>query len=122
MKIKKKGANRGKNALGAQVKDFVPWVCLEPSRPSAFEKEEEEEEMTGLLDSYAARKWKRQENVEREADQAEGSNRLPTDGGLKMQAIVIPGSPDMGSSDQPGSEGVALGIQGKILRSSPHCR
>ena len=90
------------------MKDFVPWVRPEPSRPSASE-EEEEEEMTGLLDRYAARKRKRQEDAEREADWAEGSNRLPTDGGSEMQEIVIPGSPEMGSSDQPGQEDVALG-------------
>ena len=67
--------------------------------------------MMGLLDRYAARKWKRQENAEREADQAEGSNRLPTNGGSEMQAIIIPGSPEMGSSDQLGPEDVSLGEQ-----------
>ena len=41
------------------MKDFVPWVCLEPIRPSDLEEEEEEEEMTGLLDRYVARKQKR---------------------------------------------------------------
>ena len=39
------------------MKDFVPWVCPEPSQPSDSE-EGEEEEMTGLLDRYAARKRK----------------------------------------------------------------
>ena len=42
-----------KSTPGAQVEDFIPWVRLEPSRPSALEEEEEEEEeeeMTGLLD------------------------------------------------------------------------
>ena len=73
LKIKKKGTNRGKITLGAQVKDFVPWVHPEPSRPSASKEEEDEEEITGLLDRYAARKRKRQEDAEREADQAEGS-------------------------------------------------
>ena len=37
------------------MKDFVPWVHPESSRPSDLE-EEEEEEMTGLLDRYAVRK------------------------------------------------------------------
>ena len=81
------------------MKDFVPWVCPESSRPSDLEEEEEEEEMIGLLDHYAARKRKWQENFEREPDQAEGSNRPTTDGDLEMQTIIIPGSPEMGSSD-----------------------
>ena len=99
LKIKKKGTNRGKNAPEAQVKDFVPWVRPEPSRPSASEEEEEKEEMTGLLNRYVARKRKRQEDAEREADRAEGLSRLPTNGGSEMHVIVIPGSPGMGSSD-----------------------
>ena len=91
------------------MKDFIPWVRPESSLPIVLEEEEEEEEMTGLLDRYVARKRKRQESVEREADQTEGSNRPSTDGGSKMQAIIISGSPEMGSSDQSGPDGVALG-------------
>ena len=91
------------------MEDFIPWVCLEPSRPSTWEEVEEEEEMTGLLDRYAARKRKQQEEAEREADLAKGSNRLPTDGGLEIQAIVIPGSPEKGSNDQSGPKGIAYG-------------
>ena len=81
------------------MEDFIPWVRPEPSWPSALEEEEEKEEMTGLLDHYATRKRKRQEDAEREADRAEGSNRPPTDGGSEMQAIVISGSLEMGSND-----------------------
>ena len=91
------------------MKDFIHWVHSEPSRPSALEEEEQEEEMTGLLDRYATRKQKRQEDAEREADRAEGSNRLPTDGGLVMQAIMISGFLEMGSNDQPGPEDIARG-------------
>ena len=91
------------------MKDFMPWVHPESSRPAVLEEEEEEEEMTGLLDHYAARKQKRQESAEREADQVEGINRPTTDGGSEIQAIIILGSLEMGSSDQLGSEGVALG-------------
>ena len=47
------------------MKDFVPWVHPESSRPSDLEEEEEEEEMTGPLDLYAAKKWKRQESSKR---------------------------------------------------------
>ena len=58
-----------KSTPRAQLEDFIPWVHPEPSRPSALEKEEE---MTGLLDRYVARKRKWQEDAEREADRAEG--------------------------------------------------
>ena len=88
-----------KSTPGAQVEDFIPWVRLKPSRPFTLEEEEEEEEMTGLLDRYAVRKRKRQEDAESEVDRAKGSNRIPTDGGSEMQAIVIPGSPETRSND-----------------------
>ena len=114
-KIKKKGTGRVKSTPEAQVEDFKPWVRSDPNRPSTSEEEEEEEEMTGLLDRYAARKRKQQEDVEREAERAEGSNRLPTDGGSEMQAIVIPGSPETGSNDQSSPEDITYGGQGRVL-------
>ena len=52
LKTKKGGTSQRRNVPGAQVKDFIPWVRLESTRP----EEEEEEEMTGLLDRYAVRK------------------------------------------------------------------
>ena len=55
--------------------------------------------MMGLLDRYAVRKQKRQEEAEREAKRAEGSVCPPMDGGSKIQTIVIPASPEMGSKD-----------------------
>ena len=122
LNIKKGGTNRRLKAPRAQVKDFVPWVRLEFSRPLDLEEEEEEEEMTGLLDCYAARKWKRHESSESEPDQAEGSNRPTTNGDSEMQAIVIPGSHEMGSSDQSGPEDVALREPRGSLRFLPHCR
>ena len=61
-----------KSTPGAQVEDFIPWVRPEPNRPSVSEKEEGEEEMTGLVDRYTPRKRKRQEDAEREAYRAEG--------------------------------------------------
>ena len=45
----------------------------------------------------------------REVDHAEGSNRLPTDGGSEMQAIVVPGSLETGSNDQSGLEDITHG-------------
>ena len=59
------------------------------------------------------------ESVEREADQAEGSHRSSTDGGSEMQEIIIPGSPEMGSSDQPGLKGVALGEPREVTPIPP---
>ena len=55
LKIKKGGTNQRRNVPGAQVEDFIPWVRPESSRLVDLEKEEEEE-MTGLLDRYAAKK------------------------------------------------------------------
>ena len=78
------------------MEDFIPLVHPEPIQPFSLE---EEEEMTGLLDRYAARKRKRQEDAEREVNRAEGLNRLLTDGSSEMQAIVILGSPETGSND-----------------------
>ena len=74
--------------------------------------------MTGLLDRYAARKRKRQEDAEREADRAEGSERLFTDGGSEMQAIMISGSPEMGSNDQPGPEDIPWRAKGEYSDSA----
>ena len=62
--------------------------------------------MTRLLDHYTAKKRKRQEDAEREAVRAEGSDQLPTDGGSEMQTIMILGSP---ANDQPGSEDITRG-------------
>ena len=72
--------------------------------------------MTRLVDRYAAKKRKRQEDAKREAGLAEGSNRLPTDGGSKMRAIVIPASPEMGSNDQSGPKDIACG---ELRESTP---
>ena len=105
--IKNKRTSQGKSAPGAQVEDFIPWVRSEPIRPSLSEEEEEEEEMTGFLDRYATRKRKRQEEAEQEAEQAEGSVRLPMDGCSKIQTIMIPAFPEMGSNNQPDSEDIA---------------
>ena len=101
------------------MKDFVHWVRPESSRPSDLEEEEEEEEMVGLLDRYATRKWKQQESSERELDQAEGSNRPTTDGDSDIQAIIIPSSPKIGSSDRPGSKDVALGKPREVTPIPP---
>ena len=60
--------------------------------------------MTRLLDCYAARKRKWQEDAAQEADtaldQAAGSSRLATGGSSEEQAIIISGSPKTGSNDR----------------------
>ena len=60
--------------------------------------------MMGLLDRYAARKRKRQEDAAREVDvapdQAAGSSRPATGGSSKEQTIIISGSLETGSNDR----------------------
>ena len=96
------------------MSDFIPWVPPGSSEPLYLE-EGKEEEMTGLVDRYAARKQKRQENVERRSkattDQADGSSRPITSGSSKVQAISIPSSPKTGSNNR-------LDIEDNALRES----
>ena len=91
------------NAPGTQVRDFIPWARPKSSQPPDSE-EGDEEEMTGLLDRYTARKRKRQENVERRSDaapdQTDGSSRPDNGGSSEVQAIIIQGSTETGSNDR----------------------
>ena len=68
-----------------------------------MEEEEWEERKTGLLDCYAARKRKRQLSSSSESDPAQtaGPSQPAAEGGLEMQAIVIPGSPEPGPTVDP---------------------
>ena len=103
------------------MRDFIPWVRLESNQPPDSE-EAEEEEMTGLLNRYAARKRKRQENVERRSDaaphQADGSSRPVTGGISEVQAIIISGSPEKGSNRISGM--MPWESRGRPLRLRPH--
>ena len=85
------------------MRDFIPWVCPESSQPLDLE-EEEEEEMTGLLDRYAARKRKRLEDAAQEAnitlDQAAGSSRPAAGSSSEEHAIIISGLPETGCNDR----------------------
>ena len=102
-RVQKKRATVRVNAPGTQVRDFIPWVRPESSQLPDSE-EGEEEEMTGLLDRYTAKKRKRQENVERRSDaapdQTDGSSQPDNGGSSKVQAIIIPGSTETGSNDR----------------------
>ena len=106
--IKRKGASRQRNAPGSKGEDFIPWVGGEPKDFQDLEEEEREERMTGLLDYYAALKKKRQVSSNSESDlaQAVGSSLPASEGGSEMQAIVIPGSPEPGVTDQMEPVGV----------------
>ena len=68
--IKRKGAAGRRNAPGSKGEDFIPWVSGEPKDFQDLEEEEREERMMGLLDSYAARKRKRQVSSSSESDLA----------------------------------------------------
>ena len=61
----------------------------------------------GIARSLCRQESKRKEEAEREAERTEGSVRPPTDGGSKIQTIVISASPEMGSNDQPGLKYIA---------------
>ena len=67
----------------------------------------------GLLDRYAARKRKLQEDTAREADaaldQVAWSSRPVTSCSLEEQAIIILGSPETGSNDRLGIGDDVLG-------------
>ena len=103
LKVKKNKAIGRVNAPDTQVRDFIPWVRLESNQPPDLE-EEKEEEMTGLLDRYTTRKQKRQEDAVREVDaapdEAVGSSWPTAGGSSEEQAIIISGSPEMGSNDR----------------------
>ena len=59
--------------------------------------------MSGLVQNFSARKWKREAIFEQAADVilevARGSNQPCQDGGLKVQVIVISGSPKTSLND-----------------------
>ena len=67
--------------------------------------------MTGLLYRYVARKRKRQLSFESESDIAPAQTAEPSQpaakGGSEVQAIIIPGSPESGPTDQTKPTGVA---------------
>ena len=112
VKIKQKGASEQRNELGSKREDFVPWVSAEHEGLQDLEEEEPEERMTGLLDRYAVRKRKWQLSSGSEFDitpaQTTGHSQPSVEGGSKGQAIIIPGSPESGPTDQSQPAGVAL--------------
>ena len=67
--------------------------------------------MTGLLDRYASRKRKQQLSSGSESDiapaQTTRHSKPAVGGGLEVQAIIIPGSPETRPIDQTEPTGVA---------------
>ena len=68
IKIKRKGEVGRRDAPGSKGEDFVPWFSADHQDFLDLEEEEREERTTGLLDRYAARKRKRQQSSDSEAD------------------------------------------------------
>ena len=68
--------------------------------------------MSGLVHNFAAWKRKRDAILEQAADAvpeaAGGSSQPDLDGGSEVQAIVIPGSPEMSMNDQPTTGDVSM--------------
>ena len=86
------------------MENFVPWVPPISSHPPDREKEEEEE-MSNLVHNFAARKQKRDASFKRVVDVVP---EVAGGEGLDVQAIVISGSPEMGSNDQLDLENATL--------------
>ena len=99
------GDVRATKGSGAGVEDFVPRVPPISSHPPDWEEEEEEDEMSNLIHNFAARKRKRDASFKRAVDvipEVAGGD------GPDVQAIVISGSPEMSSNDQPDLENATL--------------
>ena len=110
--MKKKKGNRQK-VVGVGTKNFIPWVPPISSRFPDREKEEEgEDDMSELVHNFTAQKWKRDASLKQAADAtlevAGGSSQPCPNGGSKVQAIIILGSPKMGVNDQSGRGNVTL--------------
>ena len=102
--IRRKGTSGQWNAPRSKGEDFVPWVSAEHKGLQDLEEEEGEDRMTGLLDRYAARKRKWQLSSDSESDitpaQTAGPSQPAAEGGSEVQAIIIPGSPELGPTYQ----------------------
>ena len=109
VQIRRKGIVGRRNAPGSKGEDFVPWVSAEHDDFQDLEEKEWEERMTGMLDHYATRKRKRQLSFDSESDialaQTAGPSQPAAEGGLEVQAIIIPGYPESGPIDQTESTG-----------------
>ena len=87
-------------------------MCVPPISHRSPDREEEEDNMFGLVHNFAAQKRKRDASLEQAADAAlevaGGSGQPCPDRGLEVQAIFISGSPEMGLNYQSGLGNVTL--------------
>ena len=95
------------------MEDFIPWVPSISRCSLVMDKEDEEEDdMSGLVHNFAARKRKRDAMLDKSAnvvpEGAKGSSQPCSDGGSEVQAIVISGSPKMSVDDQPAMGNITL--------------
>ena len=116
MKVKRKRAFGRQKAPGFRCEDFIPWVPDDTNGPQDLEEEERMERTAGLLDRYAARKRKWQVSSSGKSDAAPVQFAEPshpatddepaTDGSSGDRAITILGSPKLGPTGGPESDGV----------------
>ena len=96
----KKGTLKQQKFAGAGAKDFIMWIPPISRHSLDLEEEEEEDEMSGFIHNFAARKRKRDAILEQGADAlsevVKGSSQPCLDEGSEVQAIVISGSLEMG--------------------------
>ena len=102
---RKKGKPEQKKVPRSEVENFIPWVPPISSHPLDWEEEKEEEEMFDLVHNFAAPKRKRNASFKRVVDVIP---EVAGEEGPNMQEIVISGSPEMGSNDQPDLENATL--------------
>ena len=87
------------------MEDLVPWVPPISSHPPDWGEEEEEDEMSDLVHNFASQKRKRDGSFKRAV---EAIPEVAGGEGPDVQAIVILGSPEMGSNDHPDLENAIL--------------
>ena len=108
----KKGTLKQQKVAGAGVEDFIMWIPPISRHSLDLEEEEEEDEMSGFIHNFAARKRKRDAILEQGADApsevVRGSGQPCLDEGSEVQAIVISVSLEMGLNDQLALENVTL--------------
>ena len=104
MKIKK-GTFERQKVPGAGVEDFIPWVPPISSHPPDWEEEEEGDEMSYLVHNFAT--WKRKSDASFK-QAVDAILEVAGGEGLDVQAIVISGSLEIGSNDQPDLENATL--------------
>ena len=115
VKVKRKRALKRRNASRSRGENFIPWIPDVADDPQDLEEEERMEIMAGLLDRYAARKRKRRVSSSGESDATPVQSAEPSQPTTNYQpaadessgdrAITILGSPELGPTIGPESDG-----------------